>query len=268
MCRDEVDDMLSSSRYLLLGGLVLLGGCGGSAEVYKRETFSLDSPFQLATEVPAAVACEGARRALLGQGYVIDSANAGTVKGKKAFRGSGDETTVLELNVVCIDRGAASTVFANAIETIYSVKKSAQSASVGVSILGSVSVPLPGSSDSMVKVGDATVDDKAFYQRFFAVVQYYLAQLPPAPKPPAPKPFAEPQSPKPAAPPAATPPAAGPNPLPPAGGPAPPPPSHVPAPPSPAPAQPAPASKPQPASPQAPSSEPPAPPPAGELFPT
>jgi hypothetical protein len=234
--------MPNSSRWLLLAGLACLGGCGGSDEVYKRETFALDSPFQLPTTVPAGIACESARRALLGQGYVIESANAGAVKGKKAFRGSGDETTVLEMNIVCIDRGAASTVFANAIETIYTVKKSAQSASVGVPILGSLSVPLSGSSDSMVKVGDATVNDKAFYQRFFAVVDYYLAQLAetqtPQPKSSTPQPSTEPQAPKPSV----APPSARPQPATPAG-------------------------KPGPASPQAPGGEPPASAPPRKLVP-
>jgi Uncharacterized protein conserved in bacteria (DUF2242) len=263
--------MPSILRCFWLLGLVCFGGCG-SPEIYKQETFPIDSPFQLPTTVPAGVACEGARRALLGEGYVIDSANAGAVKGRKAFRGSGDQTTVLEMNVVCTDRGAASTVFANAVQTIYTVKKSAQSASVGVSVLGSVSLPFLSSSDSMVKVGDATVNDKAFYQRFFVVVQHYLAQIaegrPPGPKPSAPGPSTGPQAPNPSAAPAATPPAVHPGAAAPAGQPAPgPTPPALPAPEVPAsrPAEPqvpkpsaAPGAAPTPAQPQpaAPSSKP------------
>jgi hypothetical protein len=285
--------MLSTSRCFLLVGLTCLGGCG-SPEVYKQETFPLDSPFQLSTEVPAGVACEGARRALLGEGYVIDSANSGAVKGRKAFRGSGDETTVLEMNVVCIDRGAASTVFANAVQTIYTVKKSAQSASVGVSVLGSLSLPLRSSSDSMVKVGDATVNDKAFYQRFFVVVQHYLTQLaegrPSAPKLSAPGPATGPQAPNPSVAPAPSPPAVHPGAAAPAGqsapGPTSPVPPEVPAPRAAEPQAPlpsatpgaattpehpqpaAPTGKPEPASPQALSNESPGPAPARKLVPT
>jgi hypothetical protein len=157
--------------------VLILGGCGGPDEVYKRETFEVDSPYQLLTTLPQDSACESARRALLGQGYIIDSADAGAVKGRKAFRVSGDESTVLEMNVVCVARGEASTIFANAVESVYTVKKSAQSASVGVPVIGSISVPLSGSSDSLVKIGDATVNDKEFYQRFFTVIEYYLEQV-------------------------------------------------------------------------------------------
>lgn len=163
-----------------LTGLLALGflaGCGAPDEVYKRETFELDSPYQFFTTVSVELACESARRALLGQGYIIDSADAGSVKGKKAFLASMDESAVLEMNVVCIPRGEGATIFANAVQALYSVKKSAQSASVGVPVLGSISVPLAGSKDSLVKVGDATVSDKEFYQRFFAVVEYYVEQV-------------------------------------------------------------------------------------------
>jgi hypothetical protein len=161
----------------LFAFLVVLGGCGGPDEAYKRETFEVDSPYQLLTTLPQDAACESARRALLGQGYIIDSADAGAVKARKAFRASGDESTVLEMNVVCVARAEDSTIFANAVESTYTVKKNAQSASVGVPVLGSISLPLAGSSDSLVKIGDATVNDKEFYQRFFTVVEYYLEQV-------------------------------------------------------------------------------------------
>jgi hypothetical protein len=162
---------------VLLLSVLVLSGCGSPDEVYKRETFEVDSPYQLLTTLPQEAACESARRALLGQGYILDSADAAAVKGRKAFRVSSDESTVLEMNVVCVAREEASTIFANAVESVYTVKKSAQSASVGVPVIGSISVPLSGSSDSLVKIGDATVNDKEFYQRFFTVVEYYLEQV-------------------------------------------------------------------------------------------
>jgi len=170
--------MLNPRIRRLLPVLLVLAGCQNqTAHVYTRETFELDSPYQLFTLEPPAVACESARRALLGQGYIIETASGEQVIGQKAFRASADETTMLRMNIVCTERGEGATVFANAVETLYAVKRTAQSASVGVPVIGSISLPLTGSTDSLVKVGDATVEDKAFYQRFFAVVDYYLEQV-------------------------------------------------------------------------------------------
>lgn len=165
------------TRYLWLAGLVILVGCGGPDKVYERENFELDSPYQWFTGLPVDLACEGARRALLGQGYIIEEAVPESVRGKKSFRNAGDESIVLEMTVVCTPRGNGATLFANAVQSLYRVKKNSQSASVGVPLLGSISVPIQGSSDSMVKAGDDTVNDKGFYQRFFAVVEYYLEEV-------------------------------------------------------------------------------------------
>jgi hypothetical protein len=76
---------------------------------------------------------------------------------------------VLEVHIACLPRGQGATIFANAVESRYTVKKSAQSASLGVPVLGSISVPLTGSSDSLDKIGDATVEDKDFYHRFLGL---------------------------------------------------------------------------------------------------
>ena len=154
-----------------------LAACASPDPAYKKETFAVDSPYQLVVPQPPEVACEAARRALLGQGYIIDSATAAQVRGKKAFRNSVDESAALELNVVCVARGAESTLFANAVENLYTVKKNAQSASVGVPIIGSISVPVTGSSESLVKTSEATVTDKGFYRGFFSVVEHHLRDM-------------------------------------------------------------------------------------------
>lgn len=162
----------------LLGGLGALAGCGGSNEaIYRRETFEVDSPYQHPSQLGFAQACEGSRRALLGQGYIIDTIEPGAVKGKKAFRAAESSSTFLEMNIVCLRREQGAMIFANAVQTTYEVKKNLQAASVGVPALGTLSVPVSGSTDSMVKVGDETITDKQFYQRFFLVVDHYLDQV-------------------------------------------------------------------------------------------
>lgn len=158
--------------------LVVLGGCGGKEKVYKQETFEVDSPYQMSTLATPGEACESARRALLGQGYVIHSSSVGAVRGKKAFQPSTDQSNVLEMNVVCVekDRGTSTRIFANAMEITYGLKKSNQSASVGLSAIGSVSLPVRSTTDSMVKTSEVTINDKDFYNRFFTLLENYLDQ--------------------------------------------------------------------------------------------
>jgi len=154
-----------------------LASCTGSQKVYQQETFDLDSPFQHLVPFAPETACTGAKLGLLGQGYIVESAEATTVKGKKAFRTSGEESTFLEMSVVCAPRGDDAIIFANGLQTVYAVKKNLQAASVGLSALGTISLPVGGTTDSMVKVGDETVTDRDFYQRFFAVVDFHLERL-------------------------------------------------------------------------------------------
>jgi hypothetical protein len=62
----------------------------------------------------------------------------------------------------------------NAVQDRYTLKKSNTSASVGLSVFGSLSLPIGSSDDSMVKVASETIPAGVFYQRFFALVEHYL----------------------------------------------------------------------------------------------
>ena len=61
-----------------------------------------------------------------------------------------------------------------ALQDRYTLKKSANSASLGVGALGSVSLPFSSGSDSMVKVGSETIAKDTFYDSFFDLVKRYL----------------------------------------------------------------------------------------------
>ena len=64
--------------------------------------------------------------------------------------------------------------FANALHDRYALKKSPSSASVGVGVVGSVSLPFGASDDAMVKVASETITARDFYDRFFGLVAHYL----------------------------------------------------------------------------------------------
>jgi hypothetical protein len=56
----------------------------------------------------------------------------------------------------------------------YALKKTNSSASLGVGVLGSVSMPIGSTDDSMVKVASETVASQKFYDRFFVLVENFL----------------------------------------------------------------------------------------------
>ena len=72
--------------------------------------------------------------------------------------------------VVCgpeIADGKVSLDFFTALQESHALKKSQNSASLGVSAIVSVSLPFTSGSDLMVKVGNAMMSSDGFYDRFF-----------------------------------------------------------------------------------------------------
>ena len=88
-----------------------------------------------------------------------------------------DRHEQIEFTVVCAPNSAGShttSAFANAVRDTYALKKSSNSASVGVGVIGSLSLPFGLSDDSMVKVASETITTKKFYAQFFEQVDSYL----------------------------------------------------------------------------------------------
>ena len=162
---------------LLLFLCALLQTACSNNTVYPEESFAYDSLFKLRTDGEVAMVCDSARRALLGQGYLIANANSEGVVGRKAYKSEGKENTFIEMNVVCLPENTGSTVFATGVLSTYALKMSTSSASVGLSALGSISLPIGQSADSLVKISEETIDDQDFYRRFFAAVDTNLSDL-------------------------------------------------------------------------------------------
>ncbi|MFC3654927.1 DUF2242 domain-containing protein [Xanthomonas hyacinthi] len=219
--------MSASANVLAFPALVLvaigLSGCfARKQDNLVKETFNSDNTYSRSYPVQPGQACESARRALLSQGYVVAKATADAVEGTKNFQPNQESHEQLELRVSCVAHGQdESWVFVSALQDRYALKKSATSASVGVGVLGSVSLPVGSSDDSLVRVASSTVQDGDFYKRFFELMAQYLPKAKPAapepPPPPKPEPAAAVPAPAPAAPAPAEPaaePAAAPAPAP------------------------------------------------------
>lgn len=65
-------------------------------------------------------------------------------------------------------------LFVSALLDRYVLRKSSNSASVGVGALGSLSLPIGSSEDSLVRTASSTVQDAGFYRRFFERVGFYV----------------------------------------------------------------------------------------------
>jgi hypothetical protein len=161
---------------------LLLAGCLGTSparlKVYQNEGFESNEVFSRLFDAPVGSTCEAARRALLSQGYLVTVVKDDTLNGTKSFQPEGDVHVQIEFHVVCASEGGGkvATAYVNALQDRYALKKSPNSASVGLAAIGSLSIPLTASDDSMVKVASETIPAGPFYDRFFALMQRYLRE--------------------------------------------------------------------------------------------
>ena len=159
----------------------LLAACHtpGQPRYGLQERFGSGNMHSRLFDAPPAQACEAGRRALLSQGYLLTTVRPDAIAASKHFQPDGEVHVQIAFNVVCAPEGSQgklATAYVSAIQDRYALKKSSNSASVGVSALGSVSIPLTPSEDSLVKVASETIPAGPFYDRFFALMQRLLAQ--------------------------------------------------------------------------------------------
>ena len=177
---------------LALGSLCLaplllnLSGCSftkkpsAGPSAYQEERFQSNENFSRLFDSSAQQACEAARLTLLSQGYVISNADGSLVSGEKRFQPDGENHLEITFNVVCVadsKDNKVATAYVSAQQDRYAVKKSASATSLGVSAIGSISLPLSSSEDSLVKVGSETITAGSFYDRFFKLMNQKLSEI-------------------------------------------------------------------------------------------
>ncbi|MCK6405991.1 MAG: DUF2242 domain-containing protein [Rhodocyclaceae bacterium] len=152
---------------------LLLGACATNkpAPAWRAEAFSEETPFEYRTSAAPPEVCSVGQRALLSQGYQVDSLQAQMVKARKYFEPSPGHHMELSISLVCLPTQAGSVLYASALQTRYELKTSTANASVSVGGMGSISLPWLSDKDSLVKVGEETVSDPDFYRRLFALIQ-------------------------------------------------------------------------------------------------
>ena len=164
---------------LACGAILVMAGCtsAGVKTFGVQENFGSVATYSRLFDATPAQTCEASRRALLSQGYVISSSSADLVEGKKSFQPEPESHLQMMVRVVCVPEandGKVSLGFVTATQDTYALRKTNNSASVGVGAIGSVSLPFSSSSESLVKVGSETIAKDAFYDSFFDLVKRYL----------------------------------------------------------------------------------------------
>lgn len=165
-----------------IGIVVLLTACAGgpsASEAMPRveEKFGSAATYSRMFDATPAQTCEAARRALLSQGYIVNKADKDIVEGQKSFQPQPDRHVLMNIRVTCVAEstdGQLSMGFVSALQDSYALKMASNSASLGVSMLGTVSVPVAAGHDSMIKIGSETVSSGQFYDSFFDLMRRYL----------------------------------------------------------------------------------------------
>lgn len=157
----------------------LVAGCVGTTPKTfgVQENFGSVATYSRLFDATPQQTCEASRRALLSQGYIISTHQAELVEGKKSFQPEAESHLQMVVRVVCVPEandGRVSLGFVTALQDTYALRKTNNSASVGVGAIGSVSLPFSASSESLVKVGSETISKDTFYESFFDLVKRYL----------------------------------------------------------------------------------------------
>ncbi|MDD2894051.1 MAG: DUF2242 domain-containing protein [Halothiobacillaceae bacterium] len=158
----------------------VLGACTSQQNPTKPASVKPASPYQKQFAEDASSVCAAANRALLGDGYLTEPLVSDKLKGRKSYRVDSEHSAVVDMTVICLaNPDGSSSVYANGLRTIYEMKKSSTSASVGVSVLGSLSLPIGQSADSMVKTTEETISEREFYAAFFSELESNLSDTRP-----------------------------------------------------------------------------------------
>lgn len=158
---------------------LLLAGCAADSKVFApQENFASVSTYSRLFDATPGQTCEAGRRALLSQGYTVGTASDSLVEGQKNFQPTGDSHLQMVIRVVCVPEspgGNISLAFVTALQDSYTLRKTNNSASLGVGGVGSVSLPfMSGGGESLVKVGSETIAVPGFYDSFFDLLKRYL----------------------------------------------------------------------------------------------
>jgi hypothetical protein len=161
---------------VLLSVAVLASGCASRKHDIARDSISAQAPFSKTFPGSGDAVCWSVKRALLSQGYMLDrSSDGGVMTGTRDFQPEPKLNVSYHLQTTCADnRDGTSIVFVTATREDSQLQKMKQSTSMGI---GPATLTMPsGSARVLGVVRRETIQDAGFYERFFDLVQGFVAQ--------------------------------------------------------------------------------------------
>ncbi|HEX3912067.1 MAG TPA: DUF2242 domain-containing protein [Steroidobacteraceae bacterium] len=158
----------------LLTLAALAAGCASKRDT--RGPFVVTAPFSKTLSGTGDAVCWSVKRALLGQGYMLErSSESGVLTGTRDAQPDEKINVTVRLQTTCADNhNGTSIVFVTAEREVSKLQKMKQSTSAGI---GPATITMPaGSAKVLGVVRRETIDDPNFYNSFFALVEGFVAQ--------------------------------------------------------------------------------------------
>jgi len=156
----------------------LFTGCASSAkrDTAARGPFTGAAPFSKTVVGSGDAVCWSVKRALLGQGYMLDrSSEPGVLTGTRDYQPSDKINVTVRLQTTCANnRDGTSIVFVTAEREESRLQKMKQTTSAGV---GPATITMPaGSAKVLGVIKRETISDPNFYNSFFTLVEGFVVQ--------------------------------------------------------------------------------------------
>jgi hypothetical protein len=166
---------IAASRIVsLLTIAAAVTGCASKHDT--RGPFVASAPFSKTIPGSGDAVCWSVKRALLGQGYMLErSSETGVLTGTRDSQPTEKMNITVHLQTTCADnRNGTSIVFVTADREVSKLQRMKQSTSAGI---GPATITVPaGSAKVLGIVRRETIEDPNFYNSFFALVEGFVAQ--------------------------------------------------------------------------------------------
>jgi Uncharacterized protein conserved in bacteria (DUF2242) len=159
---------------VLLTVAAIAAGCASKHDT--RGPFVGSAPFSKTISGSGDAVCWSVKRALLGQGYMLErSSEPGVLTGTRDYQPDKKMNITLHLQTTCADnRNGTSIVFVTADREESKLQRMRQTTSAGI---GPATITVPaGSAKVLGVVRRETIADPNFYNSFFALVEGFVAQ--------------------------------------------------------------------------------------------
>src|SRR6204780_1216207 len=165
---------IAGSRIVCLFIAAAVTGCASKHDT--RGPFVASAPFSKTLPGSGDAVCWSVKRALLGQGYMLErSSETGVLTGTRDSQPTEKMNVTVRLQTTCADnRNGTSIVFVTADREVSKLQKMKQSTSAGI---GPATITMPaGSAKVLGDVRREKIGDPDFYNSFFALVEGFVAQ--------------------------------------------------------------------------------------------